>query len=60
VWTDVASMMSFAAGPEHSAAAAKIGDLSRGGGAVIHFDDDGSGATFENAVTQLAGVPPLF
>lgn len=60
VWTDLASMMSFAAGPQHSAAAAKVGDLSRGGGAVIHFDDDGSGATFPNAMSQLATAPSSF
>jgi len=60
VWADQASMVGFVTGPEHSAAAANVGDLSRGGGAAIDFTDDGSGATFANAATQLAGVAPAF
>ena len=60
VWADQASMISFVAGPEHAAAAAKIGDLSRGGGAAIHFDDDGSGATFARAASELAASPAEF
>jgi len=60
VWADQASMVSFVTGPEHSAAAARVGDISRGGGAVIDFTDDGSGATFANAASQLAGVSSQF
>jgi hypothetical protein len=47
-------MQRFVSGPEHAAAAAKVGDVSRGGGAAIHFDDDGSGATFARAASELA------
>lgn len=60
VWADRASMISFVSGPEHSAAAAKVGDLSRGGGAAIHFDDESSGATFARAASELAASPAEF
>ncbi len=60
VWADQASMVGFVTGPEHSAASARVADISRGGGAAIDFTDDGSGATFANAVTQLAAIPPSF
>jgi hypothetical protein len=60
VWADRESMISFISGPEHSAAAARVGDLSRGGGAAIHFDDDGSGATFARAASELAATPSQF
>lgn len=60
VWADEASMYNFVFGPAHSAAVGKIGDISRGGGAVTHFADDGSGATFENAATRLGVLPSEF
>ncbi|HEX6838946.1 MAG TPA: hypothetical protein VF334_20350, partial [Polyangia bacterium] len=60
VWTDQASMVGFVTGPEHSAASARVAEISRGGGAAIDFDDDGSGATFENAASQLGGIPASF
>jgi heme-degrading monooxygenase HmoA len=56
VWADEASMYDFVASPEHSAAVAKIGDLNRGGSAVVHFAGDASSATFENGAAKLAAV----
>jgi hypothetical protein len=60
VWADQESMMKFVVSPAHSAASAKVTDLSRGGGAVVDFADDGSGATFARVVSELAKVPPQF
>ena len=60
VWSDLESMYNFVTGPVHGAAMPKIGDISRGNGAGVHFDDDGSGATFANAASQLAGSPSTF
>jgi hypothetical protein len=60
VWTDLESMYNFVTGPAHSAAMPKIGDISNGKGGGVHYDDDGSGATFEKAASELAGVPSTF
>jgi hypothetical protein len=60
VWSDIESMYSFVTGPAHAAAMPKIGDISRGNGGGTHFDDDGSGATFANAASQLANAPSTF
>ena len=60
VWSDLESMYNFVTGPAHGAAMPKIVDISRGNGAGVHFDDDGSGATFANAASQLANVPSTF
>ncbi len=60
VWSDQTSMFQFVGSAEHAAAAAKIGDISRGGSAVTHFSDDGSGATFAHAASELAAVASPF
>jgi hypothetical protein len=59
VWQDAQSMYDFVGSPEHSAAAAKVEDISRGGSTVAHFSDDGSGATFANAAVKLSSAHPL-
>jgi len=60
VWVDTGSMLSFSAGPAHSAAVAEIGALSRGGSAVTHWSDDQSGATMAKGASQLATAISAF
>jgi quinol monooxygenase YgiN len=55
VWKDEASMVAFATGSTHSAAAAHVGDVSRGGSVVTTWTPGGAGdATWAAAARELA------
>jgi heme-degrading monooxygenase HmoA len=60
VWRDAEAMYGFVVGPAHQAAVEAVGEVSRGGSIVTHWEDDERGATWEKAARQLAADPGPF
>lgn len=54
VWRDEASMYAFATGAAHRAAARSVGEMSRGGSRVTHWNGAASEATWPRAQEVLA------
>jgi hypothetical protein len=53
LWRDEASMMRFVASGAHGKAIGAIGEISRGGSMVTHWNDDGTGFTWAAAAAKV-------
>lgn len=61
VWRSVEGMFTFAASDSHATAASAVGDVSRGGSVVTHWEAAGVGGIgWDEAVAQAAAVEGPF
>ena len=59
VWESEEAMYNFVGGGPHGAAVGAIGQVSRGGSIVTHWETGPEGATWEEALKRLAAVEGL-